>query len=215
MTLGERIGGFLDAETETLELARLDEATTSVLEMREALHEKFRALPSEAPLAVSILAQALAARLVSDRTPRITRLLDEIFAQYAAEGGVKSDGRGSWTLSPEALAESYQRRWQKLRATAGDQIDLWFGNYARHYVFHEWYCDVPTLGLYVQTLALKLALIRFLVAGHPSEDAGKALVEVVYTLARAIDHSVQFVEALAKVMREKLGPAATVALLKL
>ena len=40
-------------------------------------------------------------------------------------------------------------------------------------------------------------------------------MQVVYTLSRAIDHSPNFVQAMVKVTREKLGTASTLALLKL
>jgi lysine-N-methylase len=215
LSLAERVDGFFDADTKTLDPARLNKeiAAVETSELREALHQRFRSLPGEAPLAVSILAQALAARLTMGDSPGMKPLVDQVFAQYAADGGVTAGGPGEWKLSPETLAQSYRRRWEKLR----EGSDLWFGNYARHYVFHEWYSEAATLSLYVQTLALRLALFRFLLAAHPlaSEAPEKALVQIVYTLTRAIDHSPGFVDALAKVMRAQLGTATTIALLKL
>jgi lysine-N-methylase len=209
LTLAERVAGFFHANIETLDGERLRETIAAVEGMREPLHQQLRATQTEAPLAVSVLAQALAARMLTDPSPRMKALLGRVFIEY----GVASDGPDSWRLSPVPLAEAYARRWENLR----DHADLWLGNYTRHYVFHHWYCDVPTLGVYVQGLALKLALIRFLTAGHPlaETEPQKALVEVVYTLARAIDHSPYFIEALVKVTQEKLGPASTLALLKL
>jgi lysine-N-methylase len=215
LSLAERIDGFCHAESENIDGERLKREVLAVEsgELREALHQRFRSLPGEAPLAVSILAQAVAARLVMRDSGGLKPLLDQVFAQYAADGGVNSTAAGEWQLSPEQLAESYRRRWAKLR----ERSDLWFGNYARHYVFHEWYTEVATLGLYVQTLALRLALFRFLLAGHPlaEEKPEAALVAVVYTISRAIDHNPGFVEALAKVMRAQLGTQMTIALLKL
>src|SRR5439155_21347779 len=154
-----RVAGFFHADVERLDGARLRETIAEVESLREGLHQRFHAAPTDAALAVSVLAQALAARMATDPMPRMKALLEAIFARY----GVACNQAGGWSRLPQPLAEAYASRWGKLRASA----DLWLGNYARHYVFHHWYCDAPTLGAYVQTMALKLALIRFLVAGHP------------------------------------------------
>jgi lysine-N-methylase len=226
LMLGERINGFFHAEAETLELERLREEIASIetQSLREALHQRYQELPGQSELAASLLAQALAARIATQQLPRMVGLVNDVFATY----GIVTDEKGAVTLAPAELARGYEQRWQRLRERHAARIDGWLQNYAQHYVFHNWYAEASTLSLYVQTLALKLALIRFLVAGHPlaveaasrpDEEAGplldQAVVKVVYTLARAIDHSPHFVEALAKVMREKLGLSTTLALLKL
>ena len=169
MILGDRLAGFFHPEAETLDGERLREeiACVETPTLREALYQQYRSLPAESPLAVSLLGQALAARVYTQRVPRMARLVDEVLGEYSREGGVASDGQGTWTLSPERLARSYEERWQKLRHRHLGLIESWLQNYAQHYVFHEWYCEVPSLTLYVKTLAFKLALIRFLVAGHP------------------------------------------------
>jgi lysine-N-methylase len=219
MVLGEKLAGFFHSEVEALDLRELREAIGSVetATLREALYQKYRALPSQSPLALSLVAQALAARVHTEQVPRMRRLLDEVLGEYGREVGVSADGQSPLTLAPEKLAHSFAERWQRLREKHGERVESWLQNYAQHYVFHEWYCELPTLTLYVQTLALKLALLRFLVAGHPlAMDApDQAVVQVAYTITRSIDHSPYFVDALSKVMREKLGPSATLALLKL
>jgi lysine-N-methylase len=214
MMLGERVGDYFHEDASEVPLGRLREeiAAIETPALRQALAERFRALPAESELAVSLLAQALAARIATQKVSRIVKLVSDTFAEY----GISASGEGL-QMDAKALAKSYGERWQRLRERHGERIEAWLQNYAQHYVFHEWYCESPTLALYVQTLALNLGLIRFLLAAHPlaGEEPEKALVHVVYTLARAIDHSPNFVEALAKVMREKLGPSTTVALLKL
>jgi hypothetical protein len=180
-------------------------------------------------LATSLLAQAVAARLIYDRVPRMLKLIDTIFSEYAETGGgMRRDGEGGWTLSPEPLWGDYRTRRDRLMAAHGERVERWFQNYCQHHVMHDWYSEWPTLLAYLQTLALKLALTRFLLVGHPlvrqaqgkpeTEAVGlieRALVEVVYTLARSFEHSPTFLSALAHTMTETMGPSATLALLKL
>ncbi len=230
-TLAERVNGFFRDDLTTLDPARLaaEIETIETPALRDALHERFRALPSDGPLATSVLAQALAARLLYDRVARMLKLVESVFVEYASTGsGARSSGDGGWTLSPEPLWADYRTRWERLMAAHGERIDRWFKNYCQHYVMYHWYSDSPTLMAYVRTLALKLALIRFVLVAHPlvREAAGKpeaeagalldrAIVEVVYTLARSFDHSPAFISALSQTISDAVGPSATVALLKL
>jgi lysine-N-methylase len=230
VTLAERVSAYLNSESTSFDedALKADVRDLETPELRDALHEQFRALPSEGPLATSVLAQALSARLVADRAPRMIHLVDRLFNEYATGGGARNDGSGNWTLSPEPLWVSYLQRWEKLRTTHGERIDRWFQNYCQHHVIHELYCDAPSLFVYAQTLVLKTALIRFLLVGHPlvtealdkpEAEAGalldRAIVEVVYSLSRSFDHSARFFEMLTRALKETLGHSATVALLKL
>jgi lysine-N-methylase len=231
MSLAERLNGFFHQEAKTVDDARLMEQIRSVEapEVRDALHESFRALPGDGPLATSLIAQALAARLIYDRVARMLRLVEATFKEYSLTGqGAHGDGEGGWRLSPEPLWNDFRARWDRLQSLHGERIERWLTNYCLHYVMYDWYFDAPTLLAFLQALVLKLAMTRFMLAGHPlvKETEGKspeeslailerAVVEVVYTLARSFEHSPAFIAALARTLSEKMGASSTVALLKL
>ena len=232
VTLAEHVSEFFRAGMVTLDEERmaLEFSAVDTPEVRDELHERFRGLTGEGPLATSLLAQALAARLLYDRVPRMLKLVDTIFGEYATSGGgVRTDGEGGWTLSPEPLWEAYRARRDALEAAHPDRMERWFRNYCQHYFVHEWYSDSPTLLSYLQTMMLKLALLRFLLVGHPmvrealslpEAEAGpildRALVEVSYSLSRSIEHGPAFLDALNRVFADNMaGSAATIALLKL
>jgi lysine-N-methylase len=232
VTLAEHISGFFNAGAVDIDEERLahEFGAIDTPELRDALHERFRALTGEGPMATSLLAQALAARLLYDRVPRMLKLVDTVFEEYAAAGGgVRTDEEGGWTLWPEPLWEAYRARRDALEAAHPERMERWFRNYCQHYFVHEWYMDSPTLLSYLQTMMLKLAMLRFLLVGHPmvrealalpEAEAGpildRALIEVSYTLSRSIEHGPAFLDALNRVFADNMaGSAATIALLKL
>jgi lysine-N-methylase len=226
--LAERISGFFRRDSEEVDLPRLAEEIRRLDDSvtRDVLHQKFVAQPVEGPLAVSTLAQALAARLIGERGPRMRTLVQTIFAEYAkTTSGVRPAADDHWTLSPEPLWADYHARWTRLKNSFPDRVELWFRNFAQVQVIHEWYSEWPSLLVYLRSLSLRMALIRFMLAAHPlvtealekndESLADRAVVEVVYHVARSIEHSPSFFEALSKTLQDVIGPTATLALLKL
>jgi lysine-N-methylase len=226
LTFADAIGSFFRSDAERIdeermgrELALLDEPA-----VRDQLHERLSAQEGQGPIATSLLGHALALRLTLHRVERTLELLNGVFGEYAATGGARADGE-NWILSPEPLYASFRARWERLQTQAGERVDRWLTNYCQHHAMHSWYTDYPTLGSYLRLLALKVALLRFMLAGHPrvreALDAGDgerldaACIQVVYILSRAWDHSPSFLEALSKTLSEKMGPQDAVALLKM
>jgi lysine-N-methylase len=226
--LAERLSQFFHRDTEEIdfdrfvaEIKRIEDPTTL-----DVLHHQFAAQSFEGPLAISTVAQALAARLTGGRGAQIKQLAQTVFAQYATTcSGVRPGADEHWKLSPEPLWADYHARWERIKRAFPDRVELWLGNFAQLEAIHEWYSDWPSLLVYIRSLALRMALVRFMLAAHPlaseavekkdSSLADRALVEIVYHVARSFEHSPSFYEALSRALHDAMGPPATIALIKL
>ena len=112
----------------------------------------------------------------------------------------------AYGIAPEALpsniALAYVERRDRLEPQIGERLEQLLSNYAANHAFSAWFTDAPDLGVWVRGLALRIALIRFLVFAHPSLAAldgaatrseaepvvDRATVDVVSKMSRAIEH---------------------------
>jgi lysine-N-methylase len=111
---------------------------------------------------------------------------------------------------PLQIARAYVERRDVLEPKIGERLEQILGNYVANYVFSSWFTEAPDLGVWVRGLAVRVALIRFLVFAHPelaSMDRAatprdfesiveRVAVEVVSKMSRAIEHFAGFLTLL-------------------
>src|SRR5262249_30810631 len=118
----------------------------------------------------------------------------------------------------EPLWEAYRARRARLSEVVGDRLERYFENYAKHYFIRYWYTDSKNLFLHVQMLLLRVAVLKFLLVSQPLLDgierlpedaraaaADGAVVEVVYSFSRQLEHFPLFLEKLNIVVATELG----------
>lgn len=130
-------------------------------------------------------------------------------------GEVLKNAVEAYSIGAEAIvadvAKAYSARRESVRALVDGRLDAILVNFALNHAFTYWYTSAPNLGVWVRGLVVRIALIRFLVFAHPEIAAlaapgtteGDAVrtvervaIEVVYRLARAVDHYKSFIEML-------------------
>ena len=85
-------------------------------------------------------------------------------------------------------------RRRRRTARAGARLDQIFENYCKQFWVREWYVDSVDLYTQLQQLLVRVAVLRFLLVSHPSEDLEKAAVEVVYSMTRGVEHHSEFLK---------------------
>jgi lysine-N-methylase len=137
-----------------------------------------------------------------DCPPALARLIASVLEGYAAgpEPPLTLDG-DDLQADLAALAAAHAQRRSGL---ADGELDGYFQRYGQNYVLREWYAYAPSLSTNLLQLALRVAMLRFLVIGHPGLEAALAasdrhqrvsalVVEVVYAFSRAVEHSQKLV----------------------
>lgn len=156
----------------------------------DALREQFEAVSTDAPFGFSVVRELLT--LPSKHTPAsLLRLTSETFAQL----GVRLDSE----------AEDLQAGFLKNAVTLSPRLrvafDAMIERYVQQYILREWYVIAPSLIQYVIGMCARVAMVRFLVLGHPSlqpvaaleDDAAVAVLEAlmvrtVYSMSRMLEH---------------------------
>ncbi len=164
----------------------------------DALQEQFEAVVTDAPFAYSVVRELLT--LPSKTTPAsLLRLTSETFAQL--------------NLQLDSEAEELQARFEqsavKLSPRLRASFDGMLERYVQQYILRDWYIMSPSLIQYVVGLCARVAIVRFLVLGHPSmqtiaaleDDASVATLEAltvrtVYSMSRMLEHDAPLAEKL-------------------
>ncbi|HEY1551601.1 MAG TPA: flagellin lysine-N-methylase [Kofleriaceae bacterium] len=173
--LATRLAPFYHREATVAEPERLASTIAELRDARAELHATREASSPMAGLALQSVIGMLYAR--ADASPAFTALVRKVAAEYGA-----SDVDGLTALGPERLWETHVAR----RDTR--DLDRYFARYSRNYWLQDWYPVSETLFEHVMHLVLRVALVRFLLVGHP-DTGDRAAVEVFYATARAYDHN--------------------------
>lgn len=108
----------------------------------------------------------------------------------------------------------YQENWDRLNAQYGVRLEQCLGRYLVNCLQREWFISMPNPFVYMHLLTIRLAILRFLIAGHPQiqrclqQQAGgaeidKYIVETVYLFARGIDQNLPFLQVVYEAMAEQ------------
>lgn len=112
--------------------------------------------------------------------------------------------------SAEAVARAYADRRDALEPLIGARFERILAQYALHHTLSSWFTRAPDLGVWVRGLALRVALVRFLVFAHPAVAeldattppdvaAGaieRAAIDVIAKMSRAFEHYAGFLALL-------------------
>ena len=142
--------------------------------VRAELHRQFASATVDDPFPMSVITEVLAGNRAGAR-PAFLRVVDTGLASYGSD------------------AHQLDRLWiaHKTRAAAvGERLDRYLENFARNFVFKDWFLRSPSFVDWAFGLFVRVALVRFLLVAHPAleESAERAAVEVVYTLTRTLEH---------------------------
>ncbi len=205
-----RVGGFLDANSKTLDQARLGTEIEIVLDpsLRAELHQRFSAVSTDPSFGARIAVALLAARTRNGGADGLRRLLDGALATYV--GGGEHDAA--------MAAKGYAAARERLAPDA-EWIDGILANYAKHYWLREWYTTSPSLLAHHLKLLVRLAVVRFIAFGQPSLDPtapaatrrariGEVLAETVQKFARAFEHD----RAFARLLQDELAGSQMITL---
>jgi hypothetical protein len=196
-----------DAARLAAELARLDDSAAL-----DELHRQRLALPTQGALGLSVVARVLSPRLVERCAPAFRRLVGEVMATYPGRFDL---ARGE--LLPEPLWGSYLERRSVHEPLFGPRLDLYFRNYLKNFWMRDWYVDAPVFAAQVQNALVRVAVLRFLLLGHPgtavaaaltdSDERARALdrvaVATFYPFSRAIENA-PFLQAVASGLQARL-----------
>lgn len=154
----------------------------------DAWHQTIAGHAVTAPRAGWVVVSALKERV--ERQLSYQPFRDVVRAAFASIGAT-GDG-DDVQLDPTAVFAAYGERRDR---RDGPEIDAMLTRYAVDYWFKDYYTGSPDLAVHAHKLVLRLALLRFLLFTHPRYDElgpGAALVEVLFKMARAIEHDATF-----------------------
>lgn len=142
--------------TELLGLFELPEAL-------EAMHQDFLALEFPGAPSAGLLASMLKARRAVARGERFGPFVGKVLGSLW--GSEEAGG------PPDAAWGEYLARWQRLQALHGPRVEQYFLNYGVNQWLRSPFTEAPGLQAYVFRLALRVAMLRLTLVGHPDVAA--------------------------------------------
>jgi lysine-N-methylase len=167
-------------------------------ETLEAMHREFSALALPGGPCAGLLASILKSRRAVARGDR--------FGPFVHGVLVSLWGSEEATEDPERGWREYATRWERLHAAHGARVEQYF----LHHAVNQWlrapFTEVPSLLVYVFRLALRVAMLRLTLVGHPDVAAlcaaeqgaappdaqavlDRAAVECFYLVARHVEQA--------------------------
>jgi lysine-N-methylase len=162
-------------------------------EALEAMHQDFAGLEFPGAPCAGLLASMLKARRAVARGERFGPFVGGVLASLWGS----EDAAGT----PEAAWQEYVSRWQRLEALHGARVEQYFLNYSVNQWLRSPFTEAPSLLAYVFRLALRVALLRLTLVGHPEVAAlcetgepalavlDRAAVECFYLVARHVEQA--------------------------
>ncbi|MDY7227573.1 flagellin lysine-N-methylase [Hyalangium sp. s54d21] len=134
-----------------------------VTETLEEMHQGFSALEIPGGPCAGLLSSLLKSRMGVARGERFAPFARGVLASLAGS----EDGAGE----PDSMWREYVARWSRLEASHGERVAQYF----LHYTVNQWlrspFTEAPDLLAYVFRLALRVALLRLTLVGHPEVAA--------------------------------------------
>jgi lysine-N-methylase len=167
-------------------------------EALEAMHREFSELSLPGGSCAGLLASVLRARKAVARGQSFGPFISAVLASLWGSEEVTGDTEGAW--------REYAARWARLEALHGPRVEQYF----RHYGVSQWlrapFTEAPHLLAYVFRLAVRVAMLRLVLVGHPDvaalcaegqgEDSessqaalDRAAVECFYRMARHVEQA--------------------------
>jgi lysine-N-methylase len=171
------------------------------------LDRECRSATVSGALPVALVRQILLAVLERQRATRFGSLVESVCGpELEADAGPAPRRRSGRRGARDEWVPAFELRRRQWEAEFGGRIAQYAANYAADYWMRDPFTASPDLLGFVLGMLARVAVIRFLLFGHPSlHDLGapgsssplrqqaldRAAVEVVYTFARAVEHSAE------------------------
>jgi lysine-N-methylase len=216
--LGRETSAFFHKDAAAVDAAQLRATLAAVTEPATIAHweRELAAMPAPRGLTGNLVGQLADARATLQASS-FHHLVDAALGSYRA-GEVVADPLGL-RIDPVALWAAYAERRAAWQADWAARIDLAFENYAKNFWLRESYTRSVDLLAHARRLLVRVAVLRFLLFSHPSlvaartlsdpaaqgEALDRAMVEVFYKVARAVEHQSNFLDRIAStVVRDGL-----------
>jgi lysine-N-methylase len=125
-----------------------------------SMHHDFAALEMTGSMCAGVFVSLLQARVAVVPSERFTTLFQGVLRSYGADGGAPFDADAAW--------HTYARRRVWLEAEHGARVHQYFHNDAVNHWMRALVQDASSLSAYAFRLALRMALLRFTLLGHPA-----------------------------------------------
>jgi lysine-N-methylase len=205
--LGKETQPFFRRDAPAIDEVRLAAAFAQVTDPATIARwdQELDGLPPPRAMTANLVAQLVAAQGALEGAS-LHRLVAQVLAGYAACGGVVAGA-----IDPAALWAEHARRRDHWQAGHGDRLDLYFENYAKNFWMLNWHTMSIDLLAHARRLLVRVAVLRFLLFGHPGLEAAAALpdrssqqealdriaVEVCYKVSRGVEHQGTFLDRIA------------------
>jgi lysine-N-methylase len=208
--LGKETSAFFHRDVAAVDEAQLA-ATLAHVALPETIalwDRELSAMPPPRAFTANLVAQLAQADL---QAASFRDLVAHVLASFHAGGGIVTDDAGHSTVAGAALWADYADRRAVWQAAASTRLELYFENYAKNFWMREWYTTSVDLLAHARRLLVRVAVLRFLLFGHPALLAARdltdqrarqdaldgAAVEVFYKLSRAVEHGSSFLDRIA------------------
>ena len=203
--LGKETAGFFRKDAAAVDSPQLATVIAQVQapETVARWHQELGALPRPRALTANLVGQLVATQ-DQVQVASFRQLVTDVLAGYGAG------------LAPAALWAEHARRRDRWEALAPGHLDRYFENYAGNFWLREWHTTAIDLLAHARRLLVRVAVLRFLLIGHPALAQAEALadeqrrerldaaaVEVFYKFSRAVEHQGSFLERIAATVVEE------------
>lgn len=173
-------------------------------DVHSTIVNSFLALEYDSSAFMIIMNTLLAYKTIQN--PNLNKLVQKCLAE---KGLTEEDAINLGAEDHDRILKLYSKRSDILEKHYKKQIEIFLGNYVKHYLFYKSYTSFPSLISYLRNLLIHINVIKFLFILHPSlsfivdgdnslisediaqEALDKAIVESVTLSVRAFDHQNQ------------------------
>jgi lysine-N-methylase len=163
----------------------------------DELHTELGKVELPEGLALFTIAEVLAGDVQLRSGGRFRDVVTEVLDSFHAEMG-----------APETTAEEmwrvFVRRRDAKMARWGPRIEEFCEKYCRQFCVRDWYVDQVSIYPFIQALLVRVAVLRFLMLSHPSEDIDALAVRVVSSMSRGIEHHDAFLKLISEGLRDQI-----------
>ena len=169
------------------------------------------------PLGVMVVQALLTLRLHRFPEEPFAEIVREVLAGYAGEVASlgPADAAGV-DFPPATLAAAFANRRARIEPRFGRRIEHYLGRYLENCLHREWFIAIPDPYTFTHLVAVRVAVLRFLLYSQPSvaamaeerpadafDELEHVAVRVTYRFCRAFDHDLGFQEAIYRALAEQ------------
>ncbi len=203
LCFADRTAPFFHRGTTVFVAVRWDEERRNMSDplLLEEMHAELEKARLPDGLALFVIAQVLSGDVQLRAGGRLRQTVTEVLESFGLDFGGRE-------VSATELWAAYLPRRQGRMADSGARIDQIFENYCRQFWLRDWYVDSTDMFQHVQSLLVRVAVLRFLLISHPGSAQAATLdataVTVVSGMTRGIEHHSEFLKLITEGLRSTL-----------